>query len=128
MVRQRRRTPCSERSSEQDAAVVSLLMEGCSMDHAALPENGVTTLCPGLPRTNILGHNAGVDEKAVLRPGFQGQAWLTTTIEQRARTLRRWKFPLVPSKGINQREQHSLGMSIDWRVGWRTSSISLIPT
>ena len=41
----------------------------------------------GLKRTNTPAHDAGVDEMAASRPGFQAQAWLLTTLERPARIL-----------------------------------------
>ena len=87
---------------------------------------GVTTRFPGPCPRNIPAHNAGVDAKAALRPGFRVRAWPRITPERQVRHLRQWKLQFAPGKEMNLREQHSLGTLIGWRVGWHRSSISSI--
>src|SRR6478752_6788132 len=59
MVPERMRGPYSGLSWEQDAAVASSSMGGCSTDHVALAENGATTRFPGPHPTNTPDPNVG---------------------------------------------------------------------
>jgi fructokinase len=73
---ERMRRPYSGLSWEQDAAVASSSMGGCSTDHVALAENGATTRFPGPHPTNTPDPNVGAAAKGAWRRGFRVPAWL----------------------------------------------------